>query len=1343
MMSQPPKSPPLPDTHDVFVGDGEMSARMRVHNWAATSLGPSEAWPQSLKTIIRTMLTSRFAMWMAWGEDLTFFCNDAYLPTLGVKGDWALGARADVVWAEIWKDIGPRIAQVLGTGRATWDEGLMLFLERSGFQEETYHTFSYSPVADDAGRTAGMLCVVTEESERVVGERRLRTLRDLAARMSEARTTRNVLAAVEACLDSDGHDLPFALIYLADEDGPGAHLVSVAGSGAPTRKLGEAWPLEVTWDAPDSPPFSDLAPFGPLPAGSWDQPPAQALALPLARPGQVSAAGVLVAGLNPYRPLDEGYRGFLGLFAGQVATGLASANAYEEERRRAEALAELDRAKTTFFSNVSHEFRTPLTLMLGPLEELLSRPGALAPDQRREVEVTHRNAQRLLKLVNTMLDFTRIEAGRAEATFEPTDLTAFTADLASAFRSLVEGAGLRLRVDCGPLGEPAYVDRTLWEKVVLNLLSNAFKFTFHGEIHVTLRREGGRAVLSVADTGTGIPEAELPRVFERFHRVEGARGRSFEGTGIGLALVRELVGLHGGLIGVTSAVGEGTTFTVELPLGHAHLPAERVSDAARAPGGISRTSVAFLEEAAVWGEEAPGLPEASTMGGAQARILLADDNADLRDYVRRLLGDAYDVQAVPDGAQALEAARGWAPDLVLSDVMMPNLDGFGLLAALREDPALRHVPVILLSARAGEEARLGGLEAGADDYLVKPFSARELRSRVTTHLELARLRREAAARELGARAELERRVALRTAELEERNAALDAFARFSEAVGTTTDLGNLAHEAIEVLRARFGDASVAVYALENGLWKARVHSEDMSPEVVRVVTAGLPADLPVFAQTARKREPLFIDAWDPERGGVENSQEYGTTSLYPLVVDGEVPAMLSTAFKSKREWTEPEKAVVRAVGRGLTLALERGAAAARLAAQNEALDARTRFLEGFAALTRDLSIVDDPVALVPRAQQLVLPLVPGGYAAYYEPEIADGVPRWHLRSQVGDRRDAELQAAVERGLHLEETRSLFQPWSTGEAYYVSEYDPGTDRFGGFRARRGALAALPVFVNGTPRGVFGIVSFQPRDWSAAERAVLETVVRSLGLAMERALSVAQLARRTRELERSNQELEQFAYVASHDLQEPLRTVTSFSQLLTTRYAAQLDDQAQVYAGHITRGTERMARLIQDLLAFSRVGTREAPAERVDTARIVAEVVLDLGAQIGATGARVVVDGLPFVLGNATLLRQVFQNLLGNALKFCAPGRLPEVRVSGERRGGMVQFDVRDNGIGIESEYHERIFAIFQRLHHRDQYEGSGIGLAVARKIIERHGGRMWLTSTPGEGSTFSFTLPTVH
>ena len=770
------KSAPEIDVLTSFLASGgEMGRRLREFDWSAHPLGPPEEWPQSLKVIIRLMLHSRFAMWLGWGPELYFFCNDAYAPTLGIKRNGALGLPARKVWEEIWHDIGPRAESVVRTGEATWDESLLLFLERSGYYpEETYHTFSYSPAPHDDGSIGGMLCVVTEETGRVIGERRLALLRDLGADLAEIKAEDELFRAVQTRLEQHSKDLPFALIYLLDEDGKTARL-ACAHPAEITSALGpkaivlggedEAWPAARLFEEGTPVAVRDLATrFAALPREPWDKPPRQALLVPIAQQGQEQPAGFLVAGLNPYRPLSAEYRGFLDLLAGQIAAGLASARAYEAERKRAEALAEIDRAKTAFFSNVSHEFRTPLTLLLGPLEEIIDEPeGALPAGDRALAMVAHRNGLRLLKLVNSLLDFSRLEAGRTRAHFQPTDLAACTAELASSFRSAMEKAGLDFTVDCPPLPQPVFVDREMWEKIVLNLLSNAFKFTLHGEVRVTLRASGDAVEMSVRDTGAGIPEEAQPHLFERFYRVQGAHGRTHEGSGIGLALVHELVRLHGGSVRVESESGRGSAFIVMLPRGSAHLPAEQCA-AAPASGPNGSAATVFVAEALRWlPDERPpseAVIDDEDAGSAQPppdgprpRILLADDNADMRDYIARLLSPRFEVIAAPDGQAALDAALDERPDLVLTDVMMPRLDGLGLLRKMRDDPALQSVPIILLSARAGEEARVDALNAGADDYLIKPFHTRELLAKLNSTLTLAKVRAEALAREADLRAE--------------------------------------------------------------------------------------------------------------------------------------------------------------------------------------------------------------------------------------------------------------------------------------------------------------------------------------------------------------------------------------------------------------------------------------------------------------------------------------------------------------------------------------------------------------------------------------------------------------
>jgi signal transduction histidine kinase len=525
----------------------------------------------------------------------------------------------------------------------------------------------------------------------------------------------------------------------------------------------------------------------------------------------------------------------------------------------------------------------------------------------------------------------------------------------------------------------------MWEKIVLNLLSNAFKHTFEGSITVTLRWCIDHLELAVADTGVGIPAAELSRLFERFHRVKGAKSRTHEGTGIGLALVRELVSLHGGQVDIESQEEKGSTFTVTIKTGTAHLPPDRMGKSREFDSTATR-GTAYAEEALHWLPNAAELtnlsPPTEHINGAVAsvgasphrsgrlRVLLADDNADMRDYVRRLLAERYDVLAVPDGLTALAAAQKHPPDLVLTDIMMPGLDGFGLLRELKATQNTRSVPVILLSARAGEESAVEGLNAGADDYLTKPFSAQELMARVRTHLDIAHAR---------------------------------------------------------------------------------------------------------------------------------------------------------------REWTS------------------------------------------------------------------------------------------------------------------------------------------------------------------------------------------------------------------ELERSNKELEAFSYSVSHDLRAPLRAIDGFSKVLLDDYSEKLDQQACHCLQRVRTAAQKMSALINDLLDLSRVGRSALEKELISLSTLARCVVAELQGKDSLRSVAVeIADGLS-VTADRHLLTMVLVNLLGNAWKYTAKASRPQIAFGCSNHGEAPVFYVRDNGVGFDMAYADKLFMPFQRLHMESEFEGTGIGLAIAQRIISRHRGRIWAEAAVDAGATFYFTL----
>jgi signal transduction histidine kinase len=843
---------------------GEMARRFREFDWSATPIGPAEFWPESWRNAVQIILDSSFPTALALGKDqLIYFYNDAFIPLAGAsRHPSALGLPVPVAWKEIWEQILlPRFTHTLSTGEPTGEADLLMPLERSGYLEETFITFSFAALRDDQNRPSGIFCTAIENTRRIIAERQINCLRALAARSSFAETPEAACQSATATLEGYPRDLPFATLYLVDGSGKRAHLAGTAGLISVPSTCPHT--IELTADNPCAAAQVALTRTTRLvdDAQSLIQgvirtpelTPRQALALPVTSPGSEHVAAVLVAGVNPMRPLEES-RAFHELIANHLETALSSARAKQHVRERAQALAELDRAKTVFFSNISHELRTPLTLLLGPLEELLART-SLEEADRKLLEIARRGGGRLLKLVNSLLEFSRLEAGRIDASYEPSDLATLTTDLASVFRSAFERAGVALTLDCPKLPEDVFVDRDMWEKIVLNLVSNAFKFTLEGEVRVAQRAVGEHIELQVSDTGCGVAAEDLPHLFERFFRGRTPQARTHEGSGIGLSLVQELVKLHGGSIEASSELDVGTTITLRIPRGSAHLPADRIG-ARRTLERARIGALPFVEEALGWLPNSERIAmsdprhdgsQACLSDGERARVLVVDDNADMRSYLSGLLGERWHVETEPDGAAALERIRRNPPDLIIADVMMPVMDGFGLLRAIRAGDATSKVPVMLLSARAGEEASAEGLRAGADDYVTKPFSARELLARIESRLAHARLH---AAERRGREA------------AEEANRARDVFFTMLSHELRTPLMAVLAWTAL--LKGNKLDPEEAVHALDLIERNARVQRRlvDDLLDISRIVTGRLRIDPRPIASLAQMINTV-VDSFRP------------------------------------------------------------------------------------------------------------------------------------------------------------------------------------------------------------------------------------------------------------------------------------------------------------------------------------------------------------------------------------------------------------------------------------------------------------------------------------------------
>jgi signal transduction histidine kinase/DNA-binding response OmpR family regulator len=1341
-----------------LAGGGELGALIRNHDWANNPLGPPAAWPQSLKTAVRIMLTSRQPIWIGWGPELIYLYNDAYKSIIGGKHPEALGKPTREVWKEIWSDIGPLLDTAMGGVEGIYVEELLLLMERNGYPEETYYTFSYSPIPDDDGTPGGIICANTADTDRVIGERQVGVLRELAARTIEARSWEEACRQSLAALSTNPRDVTFALLYIVQPGGNEAVLAAHRGlpeEGHPVLverlRFGSAapWPID-DLSLDQSPRVVDLADvFGETVRGRvWERPTVKAAVVPVPPTRETGRSGFLIVGLNPFRLFDDAYAEFLQLAAGQIAAAIASADAYQEERRRVEAMAELDRAKTAFFSNVSHEFRTPLTLMLGPLEEILN--GAVSIEEaRRHAGLAYRNGNRLLRLVNSLLDFSRIEAGRVQATYRPTDLAQFSAGIASSFRSIIERAGLALVLDCEPLPQPVYVEREMWEKVLLNLLSNAFKFTFEGKIGVSVRTAPDRraAIVEVSDTGIGIPPSELPRLFERFHRVQGARSRSFEGSGIGLALVQELVRLHGGEISVESAQGQGTRFNVTLPFGRTHLPDVQVVDDADLSADVARAQE-YVDEALAWlpniepAEEAAGdlssamlggvLP--ASRGGTGRRIVLADDNADMRSYVGRLLvAEGYDVDAVPDGNAALASVRRQAPDLILSDVMMPGLDGFGLLRAIRSDNATASVPIILLSARAGEEAKVEGLDAGADDYLVKPFAARELLARVNANIQMAALRREAS-----------------RAIFESEQRFLMTRERLSLALSTgRTSVFEWKVDSDQLI---FSGPLAEVFGVpqneaESGL-PLGVFVEAIAPEDRDRVMAAIAKS--VDSGEAYQEEYRVIGSGMTRvvmaRGRVEIDDD-GARRMVGVVID-------ITEAKAAEDVIRESRAALEVIS------------------------------EASAAISGDL----DLQRLVQKITDACVSVTAAEFGAFFYNLVDDTGESYTLYTLSGVPREAFSKFPMPRNT------AIFEPTFSGTGIVVSDDITQDPRYGRSAPYHGmppghlpvrSYLAVPVrsrsgevlgglFLGHSKTGVFGELAkervaglasqaavamdnarlFQENQRELEQRRRVEASLKMLNETLEqRVASEVEERTKAEEALRQAQKMEavgQLTGGVAHDFNNLLTIIIGG---LETVRRARPDETARVQRAvdMALQGAQRAASLTSRLLAFSR---RQPLAPKpIDLNVLVRDMTellhRTLGEHIELEG--VLAPRLWAIEADQNQLESALINLAVNARDAMPDGGKLTIETANTaldesysatdaevRPGQYVAVSVSDSGHGMPGETLARAFEPF--FTTKEVGRGTGLGLSMVYGFVKQSGGHVTLYSEPGQGTTVRLYFP---
>ena len=1245
-------------TPEFLSGGGEMGQRIRDYDWSNTSLGPVESWPQSLRTCIRIMLTSRQPIWIGWGNDLIKFYNDPYKAIVGGKHPWALGKPASLVWKDIWKDIEPMLKQVMEKDEGTYVESQLLIMERNGYPEETYYTFSYTPIPGDDGKTAGMFCANTDDTERITSERQLKTLTQLGKSLVDCKTNEEIIEKTMASFRENPYDFPVAILRTVIDNkavlvhstplGPAESLVPRDFNLDTDSEL--ALTIKKAFEERKPQLFEDIIKkIGYLPKGAWQVSPDKAIVLPITQTATKEQYGILVIGLNPYRLPDEKYLGFFSLVADQIATSFADVHVLDEERKRSEALAEIDRAKTTFFSNISHEFRTPLTLLLGPIEDTLHDPSTTSENKIR-LDVAYRNALRMQKMVNTLLDFSRIEAGRMEGKFSRVDICSFTHELASTFRSAIEKAGMQLLFECDKIKNEVYVDIDMWEKILLNLISNAFKYSKQGTITIKIKEVKNKVLLSVSDTGVGIPANEVDKIFDRFHRVENIQGRSQEGTGIGLAMVKELVRMHHGTITVESEVNKGSTFNVSIPTGKEHLAAEKIVDSSAV---ISNYTDAFVHEALKWNsvekkkenfsnsQHTDSKPKKRTTN--KYTVLLADDNADMREYVTRLLSEQFDVIAAIDGEDAFEKLVHDLPDLLLSDIMMPKLDGFGLLHKIRSHPDLKNMPVILLSARAGDEAKVEGLGAGADDYLVKPFSAKELMARVEANIKIAKSR---IAAEFNLR-EMIRQSPVATVLLKGPSMVIEIVNEKG------LELWGRSYE--QVINRPITDALPEL--IEQGFDKL----------LQQVYTTGTPFngnEVPVQLTRFGKPEIFYLNfIYQPLKN------EFGQSEgIIAVAID------ITETVIARKKIEQSQKEL------------------------NELANA------------------------VP---QLVWVANPNGDVLYYNDRVAefsgakkktDGMWKWEglVHPDDFDTTEQAWRESVKKGTVYQVEHRI--KMKNGEyRWFLSRAVPHKNEKG---------EIIKWF--GTATDIHS---------SREHAAILEEEVQK---------RTQELNELNTSLQQSNNELQQFAHVASHDLKEPLRKIKTFAGRLSDDQQSSFSENGKIYLNKINSATDRMGLMIEGVLNYSMLTAAHQKIEKVDLNETIKNIEADLEVSIAQKAAKIYFSNLPVVEGASILLYQLFYNLIYNSLKFSKPDEAPSIKISSaivdRNENKFAEIKISDNGIGFEQEFAEKIFETFLRLNSKDMFEGTGLGLSLCKRIAERHGGFIKAIGDPGKGATFVTYLP---
>ena len=690
-------------------------------------------------------------------------------------------------------------------GIPTYRENDPVFWRRygNGIVLEHYHTWRYVPITAKDGEVVGIFNQSLETTDTVLAERRLSTVRELSEQLLLARTTREYFDAIVDCFEQNLKDAPFALCYSVTEKdradswinvdlhleassgvpenhpsapqsmslsvgvkprssfGPNAErmssptlsAISALSSGSGRRvhtSYDNAWPIRKALATRQCVIMDDCRDLiRDYPVRVWDELPISAIVVPICSESSMDTPeAVLILGINIRRPIDAEYDSWLQVIRAHLTSAHASVKAAQAEAQRIEDAAKMDRAKTAWFKGAAHDLRGPLTLIGGPIGELLEDP-RLTPGQYQSLSTAKRNVDRLTRVINALLDFSRVEAGNMEAKFVPLDLGAFVVELTDLFRGAVERLGVDFVVDVQPHDKLVFVDPTLFEMALSNLIGNSLKYTDQGRITIRVRFDEKNVLVTVADTGVGIPSAEISMATQWFHRSSTILHTGSQGTGLGLALAQELVRLHDGDLSITSETegdAHGSSYTIRIPL----LVRKTTIEPLEKMPVIGRYGQATVNEALRWGSA--DLEEMSSEGNSSGNnrdafvfektdvVLVVDDNRDMREYLHRMFSPFCKVKLALNGIEALTSIAKTMPNLIITDVNMPKMGGLELIQKLRESDSTKYIPVMVLSAMTDDTTRVDALMMGAEDFMPKPFKPKELLARAGLHMQVGKKR---------------------------------------------------------------------------------------------------------------------------------------------------------------------------------------------------------------------------------------------------------------------------------------------------------------------------------------------------------------------------------------------------------------------------------------------------------------------------------------------------------------------------------------------------------------------------------------------------------------------------